>query len=1013
MAIDTEEVALSVAKIVPGFVRYQYGALGTRALDRSYSDFRNGVLGALLTRDGAPFYIVKLARDRLVKYIEQVRTTAEALQGACTGAARRVQPVSRTSSLSNARVALEALAKSTAERTGVYQSIATIPTFRRFENNLNQFLSEEGKKANYRGELTDTPAQAQAKIRPLAMQLRGEWDELLRLTALWATSVDVYMSMNLPATLSQVIMENAGTLLGDRIEELNAMTPEERLTVLRELVVDVIAVKTTVKNFGSLEPPTTFILLEGVGGVYADSTHAANAATLPSDFPSGYSVYLGQDTLQLLVDGTHSLTINPPGSYIARHDCQTRGPFEVTAGMDLLRLSYERNLTTTVATTTEDVTLPNGSAVQPWEIAGAVTAQTTQALGGLYMAIPKTTQEADIVMVDGNTANFTLINGLLWADLGVVSGDKLVVDDTDSSYNYTAWDVTSVSGATITCDLLQGTVVADEGAINVSVGEDQYIRFFITLRQTSTALTYRTALQLLDGEEGTCASIGLYATSKMYTHRTPASTFADWVNKSTSAASVDGTPRLSASAELEDLHIYTSARTHTEDALLVSFYIFRGEVTIVSASGGSTVLENADLAAAVSFGHIVAFRGTSSSDDTNTWGLVTGISGSQVTVNHQITGTGTALVESGRALFSYTNVRRELELVVNDDTENNGRYPVSADPCVDPLTLRLLRAFPSYIGLGGQPVLLAEVQLCRYVVVLKSLNTLLASSIRVLGTGNFDDNFVTPTPKTVVGTTSWFQLPSIPRRLEPGDYLEVHNVDPITPSVVSKVISIDSSNKLIELETPLPVDQATVNFSVTNVLPFARLRKAVKQNFDEVSGNLKTWLELPNIVPLRMFRSLDAALNPVVANSPPSMAQANLPKVILDITLAQLDELEAYLNVYDADVVTEVDSLIKGYTQKGMDRAIDVLLSGDFSTFFGLSMDTSSYSGNLQYALREVQKGDYPVRKDNRNNSVDAVEEQTIATFDDVDFEYNPDQLDTNQRIDTVEPNSPSFDLPL
>lgn len=94
-----EEVAESVAKIVPGFVRYQYDRLGNRSLSMSYEGFRNAVLGALLTRDGSPFYIVKMGRDRLVEYIEQVRSTTLELQQACVCTARRVQPVSRTSSL--------------------------------------------------------------------------------------------------------------------------------------------------------------------------------------------------------------------------------------------------------------------------------------------------------------------------------------------------------------------------------------------------------------------------------------------------------------------------------------------------------------------------------------------------------------------------------------------------------------------------------------------------------------------------------------------------------------------------------------------------------------------------------------------------------------------------------------------------------------------------------------------------------------------------------------------------
>lgn len=1015
MAIDEEEVASSVEKIVPGFVRYQYGALGTRDLSKSYTDFRNAVLGTLLLKDAAPFYIVKLARDRLLTYLSTVRSTVVELQGACMGSARSVQPVSRTSSLSNAQVALDALAKSMSERTGVYQSIATIPTFKRFENNVNQFLSEEGSKASYRGELADTPTQAQAKVKPLALQLRSEWDELLRLTALWATSIDEYSALSLPATLSQVIMDNASSVLSDRIDELNAMTPEQRLTVLRSLVVDLVAVKTAVKNFGSLEPPTTFLLLDGEGSVFADSTHPAIPAALHADYSGGYSVYTGKDTLKLLVDGIHALTINPPGSYVARHDCLIRGPFNIAASpVPVLMLLRGRNSGTSTASSIGNVVLPYGSAIEPWEIASAISTQSTMFLGGLYFTSPKTTQEVSITPVDSNTATFSKAYGLAWYRLGITTGYTLIVEDSESAYNYTAWTVTGIDGNNLTCDLLHGTTSATEAAVTVVLGVDEDLRYFIKLKQDSTALAERASLQVADGSSGVCAAIGLYASAKTYSYRTPAATFADLVNKSVAAATADGVPRVSATTELVDLGLYAIARTRTEDAMLVSFYYFRGDVQIKSTTSTTTVLKNCP--SSIKVGHVVVIRGTNSTSDTNTWGTVTWIFGSEVTINRRLFGStgSTAHIEAGATnLTTYTNSRKELEFIVEDETENKGTYLVGMDPCPDPLTLRLLRAFPNYIGLGGQPVVFSSIKLGVRRIVLSSLGTTLTSAIQVLGTGNFDTSLVTSVPVAVLGSTTWFQLPSVPRRLELGDYLEIYNSDPSTPSLVTKVLSIDTGNKLLEVETPIPVNQATVNFSVTNVLPFARIRKAVKQNFDDVSASLKTWLELPTTVPLRVFRELDAAINPVVANTPPSMAQASVPKAKLDTLLSLIDSLEGYLGVYAADVVAEVDSLIKGFLQKGMDRAVDVLLSGDFATFFGLSMDTSSYSGNLQYALREVQKTDYPVRKDNRVNSEDVVEEQTLASLDDVDFEYNADQLDPNQRVDIVEPNSVLGDLPL
>ena len=1009
MPIDPQEVQEAVDKIVPGFVQYRYDRLGVRVQHVTWSGFRNAVLGALLSRDGAPFYIVRLGRDRLIETISTVQATVDELDEACTSTARRVQPVSRTSTLSNARVALDALAASMAERTGVYQSITEIPTFKRFENNINQFLNEEGKKVRYRGELTDTPQQAQAKLRTLAVQLRKQWDELLEKTTTWAESIDSYVALNLPATLSQVIMENASDVLSSRIAELDALTPEERLKVLRSLVVDTVAVKTTVKNFGSLEPPTTFILLDGVGRVVADAEHPATPARLPSDYMSGYNVYEGMDTLNLLVDGVHNITVNPPGSFVARHDCPVRGPFTLTASTNLLRLSYERNNGPGYSTAAEDVVLPVGS-VEPWVVADAINTSVSQAAAGVFFTIPKTTQEADFASVGMYSGTFTLTNGVLWSSAGVVVGDRLIIPDGST---VTMWTVTLVAGAVLTCDVVYGGFAWPASPTTVTVGADEYLRFFITLRNAGTALARRTALQLLDGEEGTCAALGLYATSKMLTHRTSAESFAQWVNQSSASASVDGVPRLSATTELLPQVFEGMGCSHPEDALLLSVHRFRGEVTILSTSIVGTVFEDAELAAQALVGDVLVVRGTTDASDTNIWGLVTAVTDSQVAVGVVVAGTGVALVAVGRSFYPFTDDREELEVQILDETENGGVYAVSTDPAPTPLDLRLAQPLPLYVGLGGQPVLLAQVQVCQRRVVILSQSTGLDSSVTVLGTGNFDSYFVSTVPTTAVGTTNWVSLPTIPRRLEAGDALELHNTEPLTPSIVSKVTVVDTESKLIGVETPLATTQPAFSFTSTSTLPFARLRKTVRQNFDEVSGNVSDWLQLPINNVLHTFRSLDAALNPLVANNTPSMAQANMPRVVLDDMTQALEALNTYLAEYDAAQVDEVDSLIKGFTQKGLDRAVDVLLSGDFAAFFDLDADSSSYSGYLQKTLRDVQKGDFPVRKDNRADATFAAEENTIAQFDDVDFEYTADQLDTNQRIDFGEENSPSYTLPV
>jgi hypothetical protein len=73
-------------------------------------------------------------------------------------------------------------------------------------------------------------------------------------------------------------------------------------------------------------------------------------------------------------------------------------------------------------------------------------------------------------------------------------------------------------------------------------------------------------------------------------------------------------------------------------------------------------------------------------------------------------------------------------------------------------------------------------------------------------------------------------------------------------------------------------------------------------------------------------------------------------------------------------------------------------------------MESGSYAGNLQKNLRNVQKQDLPVRKDNRVHSRFAAQEQIIAQTGDVDYGYVQDPVDPVQNgINNTEQSSPNI----
>jgi hypothetical protein len=108
------------------------------------------------------------------------------------------------------------------------------------------------------------------------------------------------------------------------------------------------------------------------------------------------------------------------------------------------------------------------------------------------------------------------------------------------------------------------------------------------------------------------------------------------------------------------------------------------------------------------------------------------------------------------------------------------------------------------------------------------------------------------------------------------------------------------------------------------------------------------------------------------------------------------DTLEAHLANFTVKTVQEIETLIRSLTEKGADRAVNLLLEGQFTTFFGLSLDQVSYAGNLMSTLKSTARQDLPVRKTNRKDNNTS---RLIASTATPDFEFDSSDLDPNTPV--------------
>jgi hypothetical protein len=1039
MSYSDEELNAAVTNIVRDSIRYDFDSLGTRKTGTTFNDVQDAAAGLFIARDGAPFFVVSLARDRLLEVCEGVREQLNTLSRYITAVGRRVSPVTRTRSLNNARVALDALAQATARRTGAYSNIEGIPAFLRFDRNTDKFLREESQKVNNGGDIIETSEQARSLIRPALRKLRNDYDELIRKTEVLAGSIPGYQALDLPASLTQTVLENASSVLQDRIDQLEELTPQQRLTILREVTLDVLATKSTVRGFGSLEPPTIFLLLEGTGSLYSDDTHPAVPAELMADLDGGYIIHPDQRYLGFTVDSAYSFSYPPPGSY--------KGALDLV-GLWPRRLEYGGSFEVVYSDDTSgEVTLPitlsaAGTSYQAYDFVDEVNTQlganTAFVEAVMNFSTPYTTLEVDITFTAGSSADFTADPSVDFVALGVQAGDLLVIQDSSSAMNRYNWIVSTVSGNVINASNTLGATPVSESDIQVTVGpvDSEYPTIQFT-GNASTPLQLRRDLTLRDIDEGTVIQLGTASGARSRCSRTRAQDVANDLNTSPFTF-VSGAPRLEGGFIFEpDFRIGTTlARSHPEDPSSVSLYLYRGQAEVQNVAGDTVQLELLDDPPTIlddDFKAVIIREAPDEADVGNHGEVDSLLPGDLLNVPLEAT---TALnvgdivtIEYGWDYFRLYGQSRQDFFLEIDPALLNGPTTFEVLESVDSATTGLKYPFQvqvdptvlDFSALGGQPTLF-EATVGRRRAVFRSLDTTLASKVVATATSAAGTppeppahaQFFSSDPAEAVATTEWVLLPEIPARLEVGDVLEVHLTDPSSPDLVSTIQTVEEENNLIRLDQFVPADfAASLNFSTLSPPPFARIRKTVVQNFSDLEAALEVWLNLPKNKTLSTFRQLDSAVNAVLVNQNPTQAQTGTVTTLLQQLDATVESLEQSLDLYRSSTVDEVRTLIKGFREKGCDRAVDVLLEGDFQGFFNLTANDASYAGHLQRTIRDVEREDLPVRRDNRRGFEERYDAVHIATIEDYDPELVTDEGDPLERIDIPELNDVLPGLPV
>ncbi len=1025
MSYTSEEVTAAVEKIVKSSIRREYGALGNRRTDLTFNDLQDAAAGVFTLKLKAPFYVVKLGADRLRKRLETTLEEVGTLLEMVDGTGRNVSPVENLSPLANARSALGALGSAIEDRTSPLVRVEDNPAYQRFDTNVQRFLDESSKNIRSGGELVRTPDEARSAMGTAFTSVQEEVEEVVRLAGLLAGAMEDYESMDLPATLSSGVVSNSQSVLASRYDALAALTPKDRLKELRDTTLELLTTRATVKGFGSFSGPTLFHIVDGSLSPYADETHPASPALITADEYAPYPITDSQYELRFTVEGD-TITIPVQGSFIAKLEPTIASPYEIAATNDELRLQLD-NYPTVGALTTWDIPLTNGANQYIWDVVADINTVVDPATHPLiaepYLQPQKWTGEVDITA--GGTADVQLTTtnpSLDFTDLdgagtAIKAGDWVIIRDSSSASDEYILDVQVVTATVLDCGWDHPGMPAYPQTANVEIGEDLALRLRITneandndftgavdyqyesLRDRVAIIVPKTGPSGEDKQYETATTLGLFPLMEARSAPTSAQDVANSITKSAFNNTYSGgvaTPRIIADYVFDPFMYVGRGRTNPVDFTQVICSKFQG---IGDVTGGTSVTFTVSGAASAGaeVGDVAVLRSSTTAADVNAWGLITLVDDTQIQVasmSSSITADTGVEVEVGPDL---TALGEDGIVVVVGETGNEGNYPVSSIGDI-PCELTMRGTFPFPNGPGNAYVEL-DVEVGKYKVFFKSTDTTLDSYLLIDdgASNSVFERFFSSSPVEAPGATLYAKMPGWPGGLEEGDRLEYYSTTPSDPDWVNTIYGLEKTALLIELTSPLLSNSSPIVLTANSPLPFGRIRRNGFDTYNALKDDLDGWVTANDTA--RFFRNLRTLINPLVANKKPTVAQVSSARTEVEGLYTSLGALDIYLADYAADVVPEVDTLIQSFQEKGADRAVDLLLEGRFSDFFGLDQDEVSYAGTLQKSIRTVSREDLPVRRDNRNSNTQ-VDESILATYDDKDFEFAADEVDGDIDID-------------
>ena len=1058
-----EEIEAVTEQLLPTGVPRGYTVLGTRKTGVTLDRIQQAAAAVLLLYPNSPYYLASLFSSELLGTVRTVGDQCAKLMSAVDALRRRSVPVSDVSSVSNARVAL-------VELEGVIASsnppeIANVPSFKRFESNVNRFLRKVASNIRQQNQIVKTPAEAKLDLPGLVEGLQTALTALRAKVEQLSTAQSNYHSVDLARRVSTQVVQNARALLAQREGELLALSETGRLTVLRQTVLELLAAKGVVQKFGSFPAASQGIEVFGSGGPFADATRPAAGGSVTLQ-PGPYTLTRGstEDTsrnlLYIGLNGTlvrSSLTATLGVSTVTRASGSflldnvmvgsrvyvTSGPSVGAVRRVITVSALELTVTgaplvagaaSVLVVAPPDLLLPlaptalpilRGSNVGPFAVTLGVNDVMRFIVNGgapilvtLPAGAPTPAALAAALNVGLGPTPFvasTAFTPLLFEGVVNVLGNDVSIpygmfpalfqtgDTVRFKFGANAGQERTITALAPspssyhTLTLSGAPLLASQD--HIQVGRDLAVNVGPVDPVASIANDDKLLLQPLTSvQQAAGLVLGMVGSQLLRGQPTRVSLLADFISANT--------PKVAASVELADLSPGHQLRTDVSDTRKIVAVRVRGQANVPAGTSVTIVDTAAMRTSPPVVGDKIVLRSGPSI------GLVGTVTASTPT---SITATFLTPVTAGIALYEVgANFKSFLErgnVVQVTEGVNNGTYIVNdfTDVPFEVVlqeSLPATRQFDSYVLLVGR--------IASESLKLTNRSVTFPASISV-----FDPIGVfSPTPVVGpgFGSSLYFRVPELHRNLDEGDLLQLfRDGNTVTPAS-THTVSVVGADKVLTLGTSVPESPAAYTFAGASIAPTpsARLQNERTYDFSAFKRRLTAWLGAGPMRDLGLYRSeLSRRMNVVLTNANPTQLECGDAEVAVLEVYRVLTEvgasiagsavnltLESILSSYEVGREVEVDTLLRTYKDQGADRAYDLLLSCQFTSFFGADQAELSYGGMLQKAVREIAIEDLPMDKFDRSNAKTG---NLITSSPSPDYEFDLSDIEDVGQVDPPE----------